>query len=125
MSPPLSDEWGARQLARPILDAANHQADIPIRDSRRAITLAEFIPEWRRLAASSFKPSTLKGIESNIRAHIIPVLGDKPLTTLDARQYQELIVSMMEGRAKGTREKPTARALERAEKVRAVAALVR
>jgi integrase len=99
----LSDR-AARKLAQPILDAANAQAEIPVRDSRRSITLEEFIPEWRRLAAPSLKPSTLKGVESIIRAHLIPVLGKVPLTNLDTRQYQELLISMMETTAKGTRE---------------------
>src|SRR6267378_1683641 len=84
---------GILKAAEPILEAANHQADIPIRDSKRSITFAEFIPEWRRLAAPSLKPSTLKGMESVIRAHLIPALGDVPLTNVDVRQVQELITS--------------------------------
>ena len=99
----LSDR-AARKLVQPILNAVNNQVEVPVRNSCRSITLSEFIPEWRRLAAPSLKPSTLKGMESNIRAHIIPVLGDKPLTQLDTRQFQELLISIMEGRAKGTRK---------------------
>jgi len=99
----LSDR-AARKLAQPILDAVNSQTEIPIRDSRRSITFAEFIPEWRRLAAPSLKPSTLKGMESVLRTHLIPALGDVPLTTLDTRKVQELITSMVENTAKGTRE---------------------
>jgi integrase len=99
----LSDR-AARKLAQPILGAVNNQTVIPVRDSRRALTLAEFIPEWRRLAAPSLKPSTLKGIESNLRAHILPLLGAVPLTNLDTRQHQELITSMIDKTARGTRE---------------------
>jgi len=95
---------GILKAAEPILEAVNHQADIPIRDSHRAISLNEFIPEWRRLAGPSLKPSTLKGIESNLRAHILPMLGELPLTKLDTRQHQELITSMIGKTAKGTRE---------------------
>jgi integrase len=95
---------GIRRDAQPILDAANKQTEIPIRDSKRSITFAEFIPEWRRLAAPSLKPSTLKGMESVIRAHLIPALGDVPLTNLDVRRVQELITSLVDKTAKGTRE---------------------
>ena len=95
---------GILKAAQPLLDAANHQADIPIRDSKRSITFAEFIPEWRRLAAPSLKPSTLKGMESVIRAHLIPALGATPITNLGVRQVQELITAMIEKTAKGTRE---------------------
>jgi integrase len=99
----LSDR-AARKLAQPILDAVNHQTEIPVRDSRRVLTLAEFVPEWRRLAAPSLKPSTLKGIESNLRAHILPMLGAVPLSNLDIRHQQELIASMTDKTARGTRQ---------------------
>jgi integrase len=99
----LSDR-AARKLAQPILDAVNRQAEIPVRDSRRVLTLAEFIPEWRRLAAPSLKPSTLKGIESTLRAHILPILGAVPITNLDTRHQQELIASMSATTARGTRQ---------------------
>lgn len=89
----LSDREIARRK-QDILNTVNNQTDIPVRDSNRSISLTEFIPEWRRLAAPHLKPSTLKGMESNIRAHILPMLGDKPLTSLDAKQHQELIVSL-------------------------------
>lgn len=93
----------ARKLAQPILDAANHQTDIPIRDSNAGVTLAEFIPDWRKHVAKSLKPSTLRGMESSIRAHLIPVFGEKPLTAIDTKAIQELITGM-EGRARGTVE---------------------
>jgi integrase len=99
----LSDR-AARKLAQPILDAVNQQTEVPVRDSRRVVTLAEFIPEWRRLAAPSLKPSTLKGIESSIRAHILPILGAVPITNLDVRHQQELIASMADKTARGTRQ---------------------
>jgi hypothetical protein len=51
----------ARKLAQPILDAANHQTDIPIRDSNAGVTFGEFIPDWRKHVANSLKPSTLRG----------------------------------------------------------------
>jgi integrase len=95
---------GILKAAQPILDGVNNQTDIPVRDSRRTITLNEFIPEWRRLAAPSLKPSTLKGIESSLRAHILPLLGEVPLTGLNTRQHQELITAMIDKTARGTRE---------------------
>ena len=80
LGPTSLGDRAARKLVQPILNAVNNQVEVPVRNSCRSITLSEFIPEWRRSAAPSLKPSTLKGMESNIRAHIIPVLGDKPLT---------------------------------------------
>jgi hypothetical protein len=42
-------------------------------------------------------------MESNIRAHIIPVLGDVPIRSLDTKKFQELITSL-EKRSRKTRE---------------------
>ncbi len=93
----------ARKLAQPILDFVNNQTEIPVRASNAGTTLAEFLPDWRKHVANSLKPSTLRGMESSIRAYLIPVLGDKSLTEIGTKQIQELITSM-EGRAKGTVE---------------------
>lgn len=93
----------ARRLGQPILDCVNNQTEIPVRDSNAGITLAEFIPEWRKHVANSLKPSTLRGMESSIRAHLIPVLSDKPMTAIDTKAVQELITTMS-GRARGTAE---------------------
>jgi len=93
----------ARKNAQPILDYVNNQTEIPVRDSNPGITLAEFIPDWRKHAANSLKPSTLRGMESSIRARLIPVLGDTPMTEIGTKQIQELITSM-DGRARGTVE---------------------
>jgi integrase len=93
----------ARKLAQPILTAANDQTEIPIRDSNAGVTLGEFIPDWRKHVANSLKPSTLRSMESSIRAHLIPVLGEVPMTEIGTKPIQQLITTM-EGRARGTVE---------------------
>jgi integrase len=93
----------ARKLGQPVLDYANSQTEIPIRDSNAGTTLVGFIPDWRKHVANSLKPSTLRGMESSIRAHLIPILGDKSLTEIGTKQIQDLITSM-EGRARGSVE---------------------
>jgi hypothetical protein len=55
----------ARAAAQPILDTVNHQTDAPVVASR-GLTLADFVTEWRQKAANSYKPSTLRGMESSI-----------------------------------------------------------
>lgn len=93
----------ARKLAQPILDSVNNQTEIPVRDSNAGLSLAEFIPEWRMHVAHSLKPSTLRAMDSSIRAHLIPVLGEKPMTAIDTKAVQEVITSM-NGRARGSVE---------------------
>lgn len=81
----------AQFAAQPILKEANNQTTIPVREMNG------------RLIAPTLKPSTLKGMESNLRAHILPILGGASITELDARRYQELLTSMMASHARGTR----------------------
>jgi integrase len=95
----------ARSAAQPILDAVNHQTDVPVVNMNRGVTLAEFVPEWRRtmLATEALKPSTLRSMESSIRAHLLPILGDVTVTGIETRRVQDLIDSM-KGRSRKTRE---------------------
>jgi hypothetical protein len=93
----------ARKQAQPILDETNNQSEIPVREMKNGMTLAEYIPEFRRVGMTDLKPSTRRSMESSIRAHLIPVLGEKSLSAIDTAQVQELINSMMKN-ARGTRK---------------------
>jgi integrase len=93
----------ARKLAQPLLDEANHQADIPFKASRNTLTLATFIEQWRLSGTLDFKPSTKRALESSIRAHLIPMLGEIPITLITPKNVQDLIGSMLH-RSRGTRE---------------------
>jgi Phage integrase, N-terminal SAM-like domain len=94
-----------RALAQPILDVVNHQTDVPFVTLNRGVKLAEFVPEWRRtiVATNALKSSTQRSMESSIRAHLLPILGDVPVTGIDTRRVQDLIDSM-KGRSRKTRE---------------------
>jgi hypothetical protein len=70
----------ARKLAQPILDEVNNQTDVPVREMKNGMTLAEYIPEFRRVGMTDLKPSTRRSMESSIRAHLIPVLGETSLS---------------------------------------------
>jgi integrase len=93
----------ARKLAQPIMDEANNQTEIPVREIKNGMTLAEYIPEFRHVGITDLKPSTRRSLESSIRAHLVPVLGETSLSKIDAAKVQELINSMMKN-ARGTRE---------------------
>ena len=77
----------AQKVAQPLLDQVN-AGDVIVAGT----TLRDFIPEWRQ--APTLKPSTIKGMESSLRAHILPKLGDVLLSNIDARQIQGLVNSM-------------------------------
>ncbi len=50
-----------------------------------------------------FKPSTKRALESSIRAHLIPKLGQIPITLITTQNVQDLIGSLLH-RSRGTRE---------------------
>jgi len=93
----------ARKLAQPILDEVNNQTDIPFKASRNTLTLATFMDQWRLSGMLDFKPSTKRALESSIRAHLIPMLGQIPITLITTKNVQDLIGTMLH-RSRGTRE---------------------
>jgi hypothetical protein len=85
----------ARKLPQPILDEVNNQTDIPFKASRNALTLAAFMEHWRVSGMLDFKPSTKRALESSIRAHLIPKLGQIPITLITTQNVQDLIGSLL------------------------------
>lgn len=94
----------AWKLAQPLIDEANNQTEVPVREMKNGMTLAEYITEFRRVGMTDLKPSTRRSLESSIRAHLIPVLGEISLTRIDTAKVQEVINSMNGKTARGTRE---------------------
>jgi hypothetical protein len=50
-----------------------------------------------------FKPSAKRALESSIRAHLIPMLGEIPITLITTKHVQDLIGTMLH-RSRGTCE---------------------
>jgi hypothetical protein len=88
----------AKRAAKPMLEAINDGDVIS-----SGILLRDFIPEWRRTVTPTLKPSTVEGMDSSLRARILPVLGSTLLSSLDARRIQSLVDSMRT-QAKKTKE---------------------
>ena len=86
-----------------ILNAINNQTEVPIREMKNGMTFAEYIPEFRLTGMIDLKPSTKRSLESSIRAHLIPMLGEVALAKIDAKSVQAVINSML-GNARGSRE---------------------
>ena len=84
----------AEKAAQPILDSVNSQTVVPVVTMNRGLTLKDYVPEWRKFVAPALKPSTIKGRESSLRAHLLPILGDVPLTGMTVNRIQDLITSM-------------------------------
>lgn len=84
----------AKAAMQPVLNAINSEnaSDIqPVLIQKKQRTLNDLIAEWRALIAPHRKPRGLKSTECNLRAHIIPALGDKLLREIDTRSIQSFV----------------------------------
>jgi integrase len=91
-------ERAARAAFQPILDAVNaaNQATPPV--PKTSDTVAKAVVEWREHAAISLKPSTRRSVESHLRRHILPLLGDFPLTELTVKKMQTFVTTLSSGK---------------------------
>jgi integrase len=91
-------ERAARAAFQPILDAVNaaNLATAPV--PKTSETVKKAIQEWREHAANSLKPSTRRSAESHLRRHIMPLLGDTPLTELTVKKMQTFVTTLTSGK---------------------------
>ena len=81
----------AIEALRPYLDAVNLVA---IPKAKAGRTLKNFVEEWKHNVAPTLKPSTVRAAESHLRTHILPTMGEMPLTTINTRNVQAFISAM-------------------------------
>ena len=74
------------------LDAVNVVAlSQPPKSGRTVETFAE---EWEKNVGITLKPSTLRAFKSHLRTHIIPRIGELPLTACTAKNVQAFISAL-------------------------------
>ena len=81
----------AIEALRPYLDAVNLVAMAKPKAGR---TLKNFVEEWKHNVAPTLKPSTVRAAESHLRTHILPTMGDMPLTAINTRNVQAFISAL-------------------------------
>ena len=81
-------ERAARAAFQPILDVVNsaNHATPPV--PKTSLTLKKLATEWRDQVAGALKSSSRKSVESHLRRHIVPLLGDCALTELTVKRVQ-------------------------------------
>jgi integrase len=91
-------ERAARAAFQPILDAVNaaNHATPPV--PKTSDTVAKAVGEWREHVAVSLKPSTRRSVESHLRRHILPLLGDCPLSELTVKKMQTFVTTLGSGK---------------------------
>lgn len=64
---------------------------VPLSAAQRKETVSEYLTDWiERHGEANLRPSTKAGYLSNIRTHIIPHIGDVPLTGLTGAMLDDL-----------------------------------
>ena len=90
-------ERAARAAFQPILDAVNaaNHATPPV--PKTSDTVNKAVSEWREHVAETLKPSSRRSAESHLRRHILPLLGDCPLTELTVKKMQTFVTTLASG----------------------------
>jgi integrase len=81
----------AIEALQPYLDAVNLVAMLKPKAGR---TLKNFVEEWKHNVAPTLKPSTVRAAESHLRTHILPAMGEMPLTAASTRNVQAFISAL-------------------------------
>ena len=94
-------ERAAKAAMQPILDAVNaaNKAEAQLVVSPASRTLNDIVGDYRKLVVPHRKPRGVETTESHLRAHIIPELGQVPLTQLHVRRVQEFVNKISPGRS--------------------------
>lgn len=94
-------ECAAKAAMQPILDAVNaaNKAEAQLVVSPASRTLNDIVSDYRKLVVPHRKPRGVETTESHLRAHIIPELGQVPLTQLHVRRVQEFVNKISPGRS--------------------------
>lgn len=88
-------------------EAQQHEAEMKIKltnpsyapptASQRKLTVQEYMAEWmERHGEANLRPSTKAGYQSNIKNHIVPNIGDVPLSQVSPAMLDDLYRSLSE-----------------------------
>jgi len=81
----------ARKLAAALRD---HDAGLPVVGDKQ--TLGQYLATWLDTMRPNVKPKTYRSYEQLVRVHILPLVGDVPLSKVGAQQVQLLYAKRLE-----------------------------
>jgi integrase len=62
------------------------------------LTLAQYVEQWlASLRHAGLEPSTIRSYADNLRKHVVPALGHRPLAKLGAMEIQRLYGTLLDG----------------------------
>lgn len=86
---------------QPILDKVNESngSEAQLVTPKGSRTLNDVVAQWRKLIAPNRKPRGLQTTLSHLSAHIVPELGELPLSQLDNLRIQQFVHKITPGRS--------------------------
>jgi integrase len=83
--------WGEKRERYLLAHGPSTEADDPAVVKKAEVpTFAEFVPRFREghMKANKLSPSTIEGLEKNLRVHVLPAFGDRRLDELTQEDVQ-------------------------------------
>jgi hypothetical protein len=77
--------WGEKRERYILAHGPSTEANEPALVKKKEVpTFAEFVPRFREghMKANRLSPSTIEGLEKNLRVHVLPAFGDRRLDEL-------------------------------------------
>ena len=68
------------------------------------MTLGQWLEQWLKNMAPTIRPSTLSRYEGTVRNHIVPYMGDKPITQITEKDIQKLYDTLARQEKRNTGE---------------------
>lgn len=103
-----------RTEARRLLNQAIHDRDRGKLPADDKITVKEFLTQWLESIQSEVRPDTHDAHSSNVRANLVPILGDYRLAELSATHMQELKSELQKKKLSGESQRRIYTVLKRA-----------
>jgi integrase len=95
-------QFRTKKLARRELDRRLAKVNDPGYRPSVALTFGEFLERWMQKELLNFKPSTAATFRSQIRLHLIPLLGDAQMSEINAERIQGAIQQVVRTRSPKT-----------------------
>src|SRR5690242_14587241 len=87
-------DFPTRKLARRELDRRLAKINDPLYRPTVVMQFGEFLERWQEKELVNFKPSTATTIRSQIRRHLVPMLGSAQMSELTTERFQGTLSGM-------------------------------
>ena len=95
----------AERMMRDIVAAWEKEANQPVKTPRKNVPFSEYVREWLNNKELSVRPNTAKSYRDYANVHILPALGDYPVSAITWRTLQQFCDKMLVNHSKNSVKK--------------------